>query len=272
LDAIAAAYHWWRGLKENPVYLREKGVWGKPNPFYERLAVFIPFIIMGGLVLGLCVVPGNLLTLAFANENEIFFLIYCLLCLPAVLLQALTWFGVIMAPALTATTIGREIDQGNWDILRLTPQSVWSIVWAKLLGGLARLRVWPLIWALSLVQALAFGGAYLLAPAGYNWLWAAPMGLATLLRPSLEIFLAGLMGITVSIWVRSAIMALVTTYGLLILFKLTIWLISWLTLTASFALFGDSGVALYYLLPTAVHLATIVMIAFILALSLRQWL
>jgi hypothetical protein len=272
LRALLSVYQWWRDLKENPVYLREKGVWGKPNPFYERAAVFVPFIIIGGLILGLCVAPANMFALAAVGENDLLFLIYCLLCLPAVLLQALTWFGLIMAPALTATTIGREIDQGNWDILRLTPQSVWSIVWAKLLGGLARLRVWPLIWLLSLIQAVAFGGTYLLAPTSYAWLWAAPIGLSALLRPSLEIFLAGILGITVSIWVRSAVLSLVATYGLLLLFKSTVWLASWFALTGLVATLGESWIAIYYLLPTAVNLITIIFIVFILFLSLRQWL
>jgi hypothetical protein len=272
LRALLSVYQWQRGLKENPVYLREKGAWGKPNPFYERAAVFVPFIIVGGLVLGLCAAPTNMFALAFTSENDLFFLIYCLLCLPATLLQTLTWFGLIMAPALTATSIGREIDQGNWDILRLTPQSVWSIVWAKLLGGLVRLRVWPLIWLLSLIQAVAFGGAYLLTSSSYGWLWAGPIGLSALLRPSLEIFLAGILGITVSIWVRSAVLSLVTTYGLLLLFKFAVWLVSWFAMTSLVVTLGESWLAVYYLLPTAVNLATIIFIAFILFLSLRQWL
>jgi hypothetical protein len=176
-----------------------------------------------------------------------------------------------MAPALTATTIGREIEQGNWDILRLTPQSIWSIVGAKLLGGLARLRIWPLLLLLSAVQGAAFGGAYLLSPVGVTWLWAAPMGLMTFLRPSLEIFLAGLLGLTVSIWVRSAIIALTTTYGLLALFKVGVWALNWLTLTAGLALFGESWAALFYLIPAVINLIAIFVLGIVLAFSLRQW-
>jgi len=269
VNGLRAGFHW-RQLATNPIYLREKGVWGNPHPFYDRLALLVPLILLPGLLLGLCGAPAGLLPLTVISE--LFIGVYCLLCLPAVLLQALTWLGVFMAPALTATSLGREIDQGNWDILRLTPQPVRLIVAAKLLGALARLRLWPLLWLLSLLQALALGAGFLLAGSLYNWFWVIPVTLSSLLRPSLEIFWAGLLGMTVSLWVRSAIMALATTYGLIILFRTAVWLMSWLLLSLTVELLGDYGALWPFLLPTAAYLLASALLIAVLAYGLRPWL
>jgi hypothetical protein len=269
VNGLRAGFHW-RQLAANPIYLREKGVWGNPHPYYDRLALLVPLILLPGLLLGLCGAPAGLLPLTAISE--LFIGVYCLLCLPAVLLQALTWLGVFMAPALTATSLGREIDQGNWDILRLTPQPVRLIVAAKLLGALARLRLWPLLWLLSLLQALALGAGFLLAGSLYNWFWVIPVTLSSLLRPSLEIFWAGLLGMTVSLWVRSAIMALATTYGLIILFRTAVWLMSWLLLSLTVELLGDYGALWPFLLPTAAYLLASALMIAVLAYGLRPWL
>ena len=38
-------FDWWRALKAHPVYLRERGQWGKSNPYYETLRRFSPLVM-----------------------------------------------------------------------------------------------------------------------------------------------------------------------------------------------------------------------------------
>ena len=50
---LRSGWRWFRSLNENPIYLREKGGWGNPNPFYEMLRRYSPFVVMAAIVLGL---------------------------------------------------------------------------------------------------------------------------------------------------------------------------------------------------------------------------
>lgn len=247
-------WHWWRSLAQNPIYLREKGSWGKPNPFYDNLSRFSPFIIMGAIIFGLCAGSGNPVLFSGIDEAMIF---WCLLCLPGALLSMLTLFGSLMAPALTAPSISMEVDRGTWDILRMTPQSTPSILLAKLFGALARLRIWPALFALSLLQGLmltctisVFGGE--------TAAWGAWSGIATILRPWLEILFAAFAGMYLSTWVRSATMALAGTYAGVVAFKVfnssSLWLVILGVLGLSettLFLGGTVGPAAVYALATA---------------------
>lgn len=204
-------WQWLRHLRQNPVYLREKGTWGNPNPFYQKLSRYSPFVVMGAIVFGLCAGTSN--PALFAGNDDLL-LFWCLLCLPGALLSMLTIFGLVMAPALTAPSISLEMDRGTWDILRLTPQPTAVILLAKLFGGLARLRIWPLLFVLSLFQgALMMLIAVLGGDIDANLsLWSGLLGLTTLLRPWLEILFAAFAGMYVSTWVRSATVSLVASY------------------------------------------------------------
>ncbi|MCP5097514.1 MAG: hypothetical protein GY943_18365 [Chloroflexi bacterium] len=245
--------YWWawgRTLRQNPVYLREKGTWGNPNPFYATMKRYSPFLIMGAIVLGICAGANNPALLA-GNEDLLIF--YCLLCLPGMLLSMLTIFGTFMAPALTAPSISLEIDKGTWDILRMTPQPTGAILLAKLFGGLARLRIWPVLFLLSMFQGLlvtciaAFGG-------GQLGLWGMVLGITTIFRPWLEIMFAAIAGMFISTWVRSATIALVGTYTAVVIIKLFNSSSAWLGIAALFgyqsnALFigGTAGPTLIYM-------------------------
>ena len=225
--SLRAWWHWLRNIQQNPVYMREKGAWGNPNPFYETMRRYSPFVIMGAIVLGLCAGSSSNAVLFAGDEDLLVF--WCLLCLPGMLLSMVTIFATFMAPALTAPAISMEMDKGTWDILRMTPQSTGSILLAKLLGGLARLRiVWPVMFVLSLFQGLlitcvaALGG-------GELGLWGMVLGITTIFRPWLEVLFAAFMGMFVSTWVRSATLALVGTYVGVLLVKFfnssTLWLL-----------------------------------------------
>ncbi len=226
-------WHWLRTIKQNPVYMREKGTWGSPNPFYETLSRYSPFLVMGAIVLGLCA-GGSSNTALFAGNDELM-IFWCLLCLPGMLLSMVTIFASVMAPALTAPAISMELDKGTWDILRMTPQSTGSILLAKLLGALARLRIWPVLFVLSLFQGLlitcvsALGG-------GEFGLWGMVLGITTIFRPWLEILFAAFMGMFVSTWMRSATLALVGSYVGIVIVKAFNSSVLWLA--AGSAVFG----------------------------------
>ncbi len=223
-------WHWLRALRQNPVYLREKGSWGNPNPFYTKLRRYSPFFVIGAILLGFCSASSNLGLYSGASGNDELFIFYCLLCLPGMALSMLTIFGTFMAPALTAPSIGLEMDQGSWDLLRLTPQSTRSILLAKLFGGLARLKIWPVLFVLSLFQGLLITGISFLSGAFSESAigqWGILLGITTVVRPWLEIFFAAVLGMFVSTWVRSSTMALVGSYSGIVFVKLFNNSVSW---------------------------------------------
>lgn len=242
-------WRWYRNLSKNPIYLREKGQWGKPNPFYDNLLRFSPFVVLGGISLGFCTGFGNP---AFFGNNDDLFAIWCLLCLPGILLSMLTIFGSLLAPALTAPMISLERDKGTWDILLVTPQPMMSILMAKLFGALSRLRIWPMLFVLSLFQGLILFCSLALVDGelvGWDWL----MGLATVIRPWLEILFAAFMGLFLSTVTRSATMAVAGAYALVVIFKLFNSSLVWMGLLNSqvdseMAVLGMGAVG-----PTAVY-------------------
>ncbi len=209
-------WRWWRGLAQNPIYLREKGAWGNPNPFYETLKRYSPFVIMGAIVLGACTGFSNP---ALLSGNETMLAMYCLVCLPAVFVGMLTLYGTFMAPALTAPLVSMEMNRSTWDILRVTPQSTQSILLAKLFGSLARLRIWWVLFGLSIVQGLVITCGFSLAGDSMA-IWGWLMGLATALRPWVEIVFAAFIGMYLSTVVKSATISLVGAYTAVLFFKL----------------------------------------------------
>ncbi len=225
---LRSGWRWFRSLDENPIYLREKGGWGNPNPFYETLRRYSPFVVMGAIVLGLC--AGANPALLGTTENEELFIFLCVICLPGALLSMLTIYGSFMAPALTAPTISMEVVRGTWDILRLTPHSTANILLAKLFGGLARLRIWKVMLLLSAFQALMLF-CVLSFVSGGTAVSGFFIGLGALIRPWVEVLFAAFIGMYFSTWVKSAQLALAGSYVIVVLMKLfsnsAIWLGIW---------------------------------------------
>ena len=253
---LRASWRWFRSLNENPIYLREKGGWGNPNPFYETLRRYSPFVVMGAIVLGLCA-GANPALLGATADDELFIFI-CLLCLPGTLLSMLTIYGSFMAPALTAPTISMEVDRGTWEILRLTPHSTASILLAKLLGGLARLPIWKLMLALSGFQALMLF-CLLSFVAGGTAVSGFFIGLGALIRPWVEVLFAAFIGMYLSTWVRSATYALAGSYVIVVLMKLfsnsAVWLGIWTLLGVD-----DGGMLTGSILSPAIVYGTAVLL------------
>lgn len=253
---MQASWRWFRSLNENPIYLREKGSWGNPNPFYETLRRYSPFVVMGAIVLGLC--AGTNPALLGATEDDELFAFICVLCLPGALLSMLTIYGSFMAPALTAPTISLEVDRGTWDILRLTPHSTATILLAKLFGGLARLRIWRVMLALSGFQALMMV-CVLSVTAGTAIVPSFFIGLGALIRPWVEVLFAAFIGMYISTWVRSSQLALAGSYVVVVLMKIfsnsAIWLGIWTLLGVA-----DGGMLTGSILSPAVVYGTAVLL------------
>jgi hypothetical protein len=248
-------------LKQNPVYLRETGKWGNPNPFYQQITRFSPFIIIGVISLGVCGAGTN--PTLFTGNDEML-AAACFICLPGFLITAVTLYAQIMAPALTAPTISMERTSGTWDILRTTPLSLQSIFMAKLFGSLSRLRIWTVLFALTLLQGGIMACSMSLLGGKLAW-WGTVIGIATTLRPWLEIIFAAFVGMYASTLASSVMLALVGAYSVVILVK--IFNSSGLWLAVSFLASQDETVTLlltilaplmiYLLLITAVWLGLV---------------
>lgn len=232
-------WHWLRQIRQNPIYLREKGVWGKPNPFYDNLSRFSPFAILGALFLGLCTGFSNP---ALFSGDDAMTVFYCFICIPSMLGSALSLYGSLMVPALTAPAISLEIDQGSWDILRVIPQPTSAILIAKLMGALARLRIWPALFLLSLLQGLIMACSFSVA-GGSTAIWGPVLGMTTVARPWLEIFFAALAGMVISTTVRSATMSLVASYGAVIMMRIFNSSSLWMGLASLFDVDGAIPIA-----------------------------
>jgi hypothetical protein len=258
-------WEWWQGIRRSPIYQRERGGWGKPNPFYDHLSRYVPLVVLAALFFGLCSGAANVNN-AFAGSNESAVLLWCLTCLPGILLSMLTLFGAFMAPALTAPIVSMEVDRGSWDLLRLTPLPTRTILAAKLLGALARLRIWLLLFLLTLLQGslVAFTGL-LYGPNMQLESWA--LAAAIVFRPWLEIFFAAVAGLYASITVSSATTALVAAYMAVILMRLFNNTPLWLVTANLFDLPGNWLLISGNLGPTAVYL----FVTIILAWSIRRW-
>lgn len=256
LARLQAGWRWVRSLDENPIYLREKGSWGNPNPFYETLRRYSPFVVMGAIVLGLC--AGSNPALFGVAENDELFAFVCVLCLPGALLSMLTTYGSFMAPALTAPTVSMEIDRGTWDILRLTPHSTASILLAKLFGGLSRLRIWKVMLLLSGFQAMMLFCtlSFLESTTAVSGFF---IGLGALIRPWAEVLFAAFIGMYISTWVKSSQLALAGSYVIVVIMKIfsnsAIWLGIWTLLGVN-----DGGMITGSILSPAIVYGTAVLL------------
>lgn len=172
---------------------------------------------MGTLLFGVCV--GGY-SPAFLGANDDLIIMWCLICVPNFLLSAVTLYGSLMLPALTAPSISLEVDRGTWDILRMTPQSGQAIILAKMLGAMGRLRVWPLLLGLSVLQGAMIVCSLTAISEGISIFLGVVMGILAVFRPFIELLLAATWGMIFSITTRSATMALVGSYTGLVLFKL----------------------------------------------------
>lgn len=252
-------WHSLRTLKDNPIYRREAGLIGEPNPFYKNLRRYSFFFFMGAMTLGGC--GGITNRSLLMNVDPRMAIVWMLICIPGVLISMLTLYGVFMAPAITGPSLGSELDKGSWDIIRLTPQPMGAIVLAKLFGGLARLGIWPWLAALSLIEgAILFIGAF--ATGGSLFILGLVGALTAVLRPWLEIFFSAFIGMYVSTWIKSAPLVLATSYGCILGFKMMNNVFLWYALFDAFDIREVTAVTLVTISPTIVYLISLPLLVF----------
>lgn len=212
-----------KNLQSHPIYLREQGRWGEPNQYYAALMRYLPLVIIAVLALSVFCGYGQFFS-TLLGVGEAAGVIAMLICMPNVLVQILTWVGIIIAPALTAPAVVEEVKRGSWDILRLTPLPTLHIIWAKMLGGLSRLKIWWALIIFSIIYGIGTGigtSTLIYETTGRIAIgWGVVTVIAAVLRPLLEIGFAGLAGLTISLWTASARAALIGTYSLVALSKI----------------------------------------------------
>lgn len=260
---MQTAWHWWRTLPTNPVYLRERGQWGDPNPVFSIARRYSPLIVSGALFMALCSGISSIL-LAGTDADELA-LLWCQVCLSGIAVQTLSLIGTMLAPALTAPTVSREISMGTWDTLNVIPQSSASILWAKFMGALARLRlVWVGLLAASILQTLLLACTAMVATATIDEATSMLL-LSNLvgvvlggLRPWLEVLFAACIGLYLSTRLATMTSALAASYGAIVIMRIV----------ASSLLWGGAGLAFNWsrsgvlllssILPTLVYMLAVI--------------
>ena len=217
---------YWTRIKRNPVYQRERGRWGEPNPFFARLNRYSPFIIIGIFIFTVCCGWNS----AFTGLDPSYAVMWAVLCLPNLAMQGLSWAVVILVPALTAPSISEEMRRGTWDILRLTPQPLYDILLAKVFGSLGRLKIWWPMLIVSIIQAagavVGVLGSQLVERSGSGLVMVSLLALSLVVRPWLETICVALIGITASTVAASARAALVGSYAAVLLIRFFVYIAS----------------------------------------------
>lgn len=254
----------WRELRQNPIYLRESGQWGEPNATFAWLKRYSPFLVIAVFVLTACCgLSNNSFFLGLDSDLAVF---WVLVCLPNVVMQGLLWAAVLLVPALTAPSISEERKRGTWDMLRLTPQPMWHILLAKLFGGLARLKIW---WPMLAVSLFQIGGSAVgillaqdfLASNLASLFGVIAMSVAMAARPWLEVICIALLGVNASAVTYSARSGLVATYASVLLLRGGIslaslfalyWATEWLNLEADSLAISNIAAVVLYLITAAI--------------------
>ncbi len=260
-----------RAYQANPIYQREQGRWGEPNPYFSRINRNAPLIVLLVIVLGVCC--GSNTFSSFFGVSDLAGGLLALACLPNVLVQMITWAGIILAPTLTAPAVVDEVKRGSWDFLRLTPFSTGQVLTAKLLGGLSRLKIWIPLLVLNGIQAVV-GLAAAAALAAGGSVTGALLSLAGIVlliaRPWIEIAFAALVGLLLSSITRSTRGALAGSYAVVLLVKMVNSSIFWLPLGLTAVVLPELESSLLGLVaggPTLIYVA--MLIAVLIALRVQ---
>lgn len=181
---------------------------------YRQVNRYLPFIVLGVMVIGFCCGVNSLSALFGVNDSNA--VLGVAACLPNLVMQVISWAAVVLVPALTAPMVAEEVRHGTWEMLRLTPYTTGEIVVSKLLGGLARLKIWVPLLVLNGVQLLAGAGVVMFSlisadlPTEVLFTLANPL---VIIRPWIEIAWIALTGLVFSMYMSTGRGALVATYA-----------------------------------------------------------
>lgn len=250
---------WFRALKRNPIYRREAGEIGEPNPFYDNLNDYSMYVIGGAMLLGLCAGGSNRIPLMGISDELI--LAWILLCVPGMIVSMMTIYATVMVPAITAPSINIERTRGSWELLRLTPQPASTIVLAKLFGGLSRLNMWGVLAFINAGQILIliFVGV-LTQETAFLWI-SMLIGLTAVVRPWLEIIFAAFWSMYMGLWIDSSTGALVSSYAGIFAFRIVNSTILWLGLLTFVGVGNDYSVNISASGPLLVYATAIPLMA-----------
>ena len=258
--SLRAWWHWFRTLKDNPIYQREAGYIGEPNPFYINLRRYAIFFFLSAIILGGCGGISNRSLLL--GTDPALSIVWGLVCIPGALISMVTFYGLLMAPSLTVPALSTEKDKGTWDILRLTPHPLGTILLAKTLGGLRRLGIWKWLLILTLIEGLILTVGSFFSGEGF-FVVGLTAGLTAVFRPWLEILFSATFGMYLSTWISTAPVTLATTYGGLLLFRMLnntpLWLIIW---NGLFKLDDATTITLGLLSPTVIYIVALILLAY----------
>lgn len=255
-----------RTLPQNPIYLREHGRWGQPNRFFSTLSRYSPFVLMGAFMVGICSTSYGLPFTIGLNEDLVGY--WLMVCLPTFAVQIMLIGALVTVPTLTTPLVSTEMEQGTWEILRLTPQPMLDLLMAKMLGALARLK-W--LWVLLLIGTglQAAGGVLgllgIIAFIPDDFLQQFNLSAITILlsillvtRPWAELAFASLLGLNISTIVRSTRLGLATCYIILFVTRTVngnmVWSIIALLFIETLAFNEELIFAIMTLSPSLVYL------------------
>jgi hypothetical protein len=251
-----SAWRWWRGLSNNPIYLRERGDWGDPNPYFQTARRYSPFIVSGALIVGACGSISN----ATLRSGDWTFMIGGLVCLSGIGLTVLTLIGSVLAPTLTIPAISREVSQGTWDVLRVIPQSAESLIFAKFFGGLARLKlVWRLMLFFGLIQTAATGLSYVADGIRSDdnpiLIIIIPLIMMSLIfsRPWLEVLFAALTGLLIATQTTEMTRAIAATYTVIFVLRIVSSTLLWIFVFNAGLLSYRTVLVASYLMPVLTY-------------------
>ena len=220
-------FHFLRTLPYNPIYLRERGRWGQPNRFFGTLSRYSPFVVMAAFVVGICSTSYGFPLLMGLNSDIIGY--WVVVCLPTFVVQIMLIGALVTVPTLTTPLVSTEIEQGTWEILRLTPQPMLDLLLAKMFGALARLKwLWVLLLIGTLLQvtgsALGVLGIVAIVPQDLSEqvntsVLLILLSILLITRPWAEIAFIAVLGLVISTIVRSTRVGLATCYIILFIVR-----------------------------------------------------
>ncbi len=257
-------FHFFRTLRHNPIYLREHGRWGQPNRFFSTLSRYSPFVFMGAFVVGICSTSYGFPLLMGLNSDIIGY--WLIVCLPTFAVQIMLLGALVTVPTLTTPLVSTEMEQGTWEILRLTPQPMLDLLVAKMLGALARLKwLWVLLLIGTFLQvaggALGILGIVAIVPEDLTEqvnmsVLLILLSILLVTRPWAEIAFIAVLGLVISTIVRSTRLGLATCYIILFIVRTLNGNFVWgiIAILVGEALNSESLFAIVSLTPSMIYL------------------
>lgn len=219
---------------------------------------------MGAFVVGICSTSYGFPLLMGLNSDIIGY--WLIVCLPTFAVQIMLLGALVTVPTLTTPLVSTEMEQGTWEILRLTPQPMLDLLVAKMLGALARLKwLWVLLLIGTFLQvaggALGILGIVAIVPEDLTEqvnmsVLLILLSILLVTRPWAEIAFIAVLGLVISTIVRSTRLGLATCYIILFIVRTLNGNFVWgiIAILVGEALNSESLFAIVSLTPSMIYL------------------